>query len=218
MEIGSFALLALWMIGWACSGEPLPRVMRKAWPAWSRCGAGRVQACTSLPLPPSLVAFLSPASAATHALAQDAGVAPGWITLSIDPHASTCFALKTLAYSAIFFLVVVLANRRSRVSLLAEVLVYAALAHPVYAVLMHLWGAMPEYFGIRIRHGDSASGTYVNRNHFAGFLEMSLAIGIGLLIAGLSDRPRIPGRSSSGKRSSGSSARRWSCGSPCACW
>jgi O-antigen ligase len=28
----------------------------------------------------------------------------------------------------------------------------------------------------------------VNRNHFAGYLEMTLAIGIGLLIAGLSDR------------------------------
>jgi O-antigen ligase len=53
---------------------------------------------------------------------------------------------------------------------------------------MHLSGAQSDYLGIHIRHLDSASGTYVNRNHFAGFLEMMLALGIGLLIAGLSDR------------------------------
>ena len=39
-----------------------------------------------------------------------------------------------------------------------------------------------------IDHGGSASGTYANRNHFAGYLELMLALGIGLLIAGLSDR------------------------------
>ena len=79
-------------------------------------------------------------------------------------------------------------NRRSRVLLLARVLVYSALVSSVYAVLMHLDGVQLDWFGTLIRHGDSASGTYVNRNHFAGYLEMTLAIGIGLLIAGLSDR------------------------------
>jgi O-antigen ligase len=40
---------------------------------------------------------------------------------------------------------------------------------------------------MRLTHGD-AQGFYTNRNLFAGMLEMTLAIGIGLLIAGLSDR------------------------------
>jgi O-antigen ligase len=68
------------------------------------------------------------------------------------------------------------------------VLVYAAVTHSIYAVLMHLAGAQMEYFGTVMSHGGSASGTFANRDHFAGFLEMSLAIGIGLLISGLSDR------------------------------
>jgi O-antigen ligase len=53
---------------------------------------------------------------------------------------------------------------------------------------MHLAGMKDEFFGTMLRHGDSSLGTYVNRNHFAGFLEMMLALGIGLLLAGLSDR------------------------------
>jgi O-antigen ligase len=111
-----------------------------------------------------------------------------WTTLSIDPQASRVSLLKSLSYVAVFFLTLALANKRSRVLRMAQVLVYAALVHSVYAVLMHLSGQQQEFFGEYLRHGDMASGTYVNRNHFAGFLEMSLAIGIGLLIAGLSDR------------------------------
>ena len=189
MEVVAFALLGAWLVAWALGAAKVSDPARKAWPAWIALGGWVVfEALHLVPLPPGVVTLLSPTSAATHALAQDAGVASGWITLSIDPHASRASLLKTLAYGSVFFLVMMLANRRSRVSRMAELLVFAALAHSVYAVLMHLWGAMPDFFGIRIRHADAASGTYVNRNHFAGFLEMSLAIGIGLLIAGLSDR------------------------------
>jgi hypothetical protein len=53
---------------------------------------------------------------------------------------------------------------------------------------MHLSNVSGEYLGTAFNHGASASGTYPNRNHFAGMLNMTLAIGIGLLIAGLSER------------------------------
>jgi O-antigen ligase len=84
--------------------------------------------------------------------------------------------------------VLAVVNRRSRVLLLAYVLVYSALIFAVYAVIMHLESVQINYFGTLVHHGDSASGTFVNRNHFAGYLEMTLAVGIGLLISTLSDR------------------------------
>jgi O-antigen ligase len=93
-----------------------------------------------------------------------------------------------MAYVGVFFLALALVNTRERVLTLARVLVYSAVIHAVYAVLMHLADVTDEHFGTVIRHGPQASGTYVNRNHFAGYLEMMLAIGVGLLIAGLSDR------------------------------
>jgi O-antigen ligase len=85
-------------------------------------------------------------------------------------------------------LTLALVSNRARILFLARVLVYAALAHAVYAVLMHLSGVQEEFFGSKINHGAAASGTYVNRNHFAGYLEMTLALGIGLLLSGVSDR------------------------------
>ncbi len=189
LELGAFALTGAWLVSWALDASRPSEALRKAWPAWIAIGLWlALQAVHVVPMPAGLVAFLSPSAARIHALALDAGIEPQWITLSIDPQASRVSLLKSLAYVSVFFLVLVLANRRSRVARLASLLVYSALAHSLYAVLLHLSGNQSDYFGVRIRHLDSASGTYVNRNHFAGFLEMSLALGIGLLIAGLSDR------------------------------
>lgn len=189
MEIVAFALTGAWLVFWTLGRVEPSEALRKSWPAWIAIAAWvALEAAHVIALPAGLVGFLSPGSARLHALAADAGVEPGWITLSIDPHASRVSLLKTLAYVSIFFLTLALASRRSRVARLAELLVYAALVYSIYAVLMHLSGASAEYFGIRINHGDSASGTFVNRNHFAGYMEMALAIGVGLLISGLSDR------------------------------
>jgi len=110
------------------------------------------------------------------------------MTLSIDPHASRAALLKSLAYAAIFFLTLALVNRRARIATFARVLVYSAVLYAVYAVMLHLGGVKEAYLGAVINHAASASGTFANRNHFAGYLEMALALGIGLLIAELSDR------------------------------
>jgi O-antigen ligase len=139
-----------------------------------------------MPLPDEWVAVLSPESHRMHALVR--GVAGAPTTLSLDAFASRVALLKSMAYVSIFFLLLALVNERSRVLLLARVLVVAGLAHSVYAVLMHLSNVTVDYFGTSTNHGLWATGTYANRNHFAGYLEMTLALGIGLLIAELSER------------------------------
>jgi len=189
LEAAAFVFAAAWIALWALGRVATPRALRAAWPAMAFLAAWlAIQALHVVPLPESWVAALSPAAARAHALAADVGAASSAVTLSIDPEASRVSLLKSLAYAAIFFLALALVARRSRLLALARVLVYAAVLHAVYAVLMHLAGGTEAWFGTLIGHGDSASGTYANRNHFAGYLEMSLALGIGLLIAGLSDR------------------------------
>ena len=189
LEAAAFVLAAGWTALWGLGRVTAPRALRAAWPAFVLLAAWlAIQALHVVPLPAAWVAALSPAAARAHALAADVGAASATTTLSIDPEASRVSLLKSLAYAAIFFLALSLVSRRGRLLALARVLVYAAVIHSVYAVLMHLAGGTEEWFGTLIAHGDSASGTYANRNHFAGYLEMSLALGIGLLIAGLSDR------------------------------
>jgi O-antigen ligase len=123
-----------------------------------------------------------------EALPDEIGRPLDLMTLSIDAHASWVSFFKSLAYSATFFLLLALVNRRARMLFLVRVLVYTAVLHAIYAVLMHLADVNEDWFGMAMTHGANASGTYANRNHFAGYLEMSLALGIGLLIADLSDR------------------------------
>ncbi|MGZ5088244.1 MAG: O-antigen ligase family protein [Usitatibacter sp.] len=189
LEAWAFLLLAAWLLLWGAGWVRVSNPLRRSWPAWIVLGAWiALQAVHVVPMPVSWISALSPESARVHSWVADVGIRPDMATLSVEPNASRVSLLKTLAYAAVFFLVLAVVNRRSRVLMLARALVYSALVFSVYAVLMHLEGAQLDYFGILIRHGDSASGTFVNRNHFAGYLEMTLAVGIGLLIATLSDR------------------------------
>jgi O-antigen ligase len=189
LEVVVYSLVIAWLVLWVLGKVRIAESLPKAWPALAILTIWLLYVAFSIvPLPISWVESLSPEAARMQHLTDALGVKRTSMTLSVDPAASLAFLLKTLAYVAAFFLALALVNSRERVLTLARVMVYGALAMSVYAVLMHLAEVKDEYFGAVIPHSQQASGTYVNRNHFAGYLEMMLAIGIGLLIAGLSDR------------------------------
>jgi O-antigen ligase len=189
LEVVAYALFAAWSLLWAFGRARTAEPLRRALPVLLLLGLViLLHVAQIVPMPSSWVETLSPEAARMHAAAAAAQAPGSFITLSIDRHATHEALLKTVAYVAIFFLILALTNKRARVQLLARVLVYAAVVHAIFAVLMHLSGVRADYLGTLLTHADSASGTYGNRNHFAGLLEMSLAIGIGLLIAGLSDQ------------------------------
>lgn len=178
LEAGIFVCAALCVLGWM-RGESLSlAALRRARPAlavfllWIA-----YLALHWVPLPASWVAALSPESAAL-----------GAGTLSIDANASFVFWLKSCAYATAFALVLVLASTRERARMIAYTLVLSALLQAVYGGLMHLSGTDLELFGATIAHASQASGGFVNRNHLAGFLEIGLAMGIGLMIGSLRER------------------------------
>jgi putative inorganic carbon (HCO3(-)) transporter len=189
LEVYAYGLLAAWLVLWTLARVEVTEPMRRAGPAWILLIFWiALQAVHVALMPAEWIATLSPESARMHAMVADLGIKKEWMTLSVDPDASRISFFKTIAYGAVFFLTLALVNRRARVIALARVLVYAAVIHAVYAVLVHLSGVEQEYFGTLMTHASQASGTFANRNHFAGFLYMSLALGIGLLIAQLSER------------------------------
>ena len=189
LELCAYGLLAAWLLLFAMRRVTVSESVTRAKPAWIVLGIWlALETLYVVPLPREVVAALSPASERMQALVEAIGIRRQAWTLSLEPHASRVSLLKTLAYVSIFFLTLALLNRRSRVVMFGRTLVYAAVALSVYAVLMHLGNVTLDYFGTKISHGSSASGPYVTRDHFAGYLELVLAIGIGLLIADLSDR------------------------------
>lgn len=94
-----------------------------------------------------------------------------WRPLSLDPRASLANWLKSLAYVLLFALTLLLVDSRQRLRALAYVLLCTALGEAVYGSLL----AASER--------SVATGTFINRNHFASYIVMGLCVGIGLLIA-----------------------------------
>jgi len=190
LEAGLFMAAALWTIGWMQQRHGSLVLLRAARPAFALLGAWLAYlALHWTPLPQGVVRALSPQAAAVHALAAPyAGDA--WITLSIDPNASLVFWLKSCAWATAFFLTLALAHTRERARLIALVLVLSGLAQAVYGGLMHLSGTNLEVFGTLIPHSAAASGGFVNRNHLAGFLEITLALGTGLMVGSLRETGR----------------------------
>jgi putative inorganic carbon (HCO3(-)) transporter len=189
LHAAAFLMLAVWLQMWAAGKASFPEAFRRAWPlhvlflAWLA-----IHLMQMVPLPPEWIAALSPETAAHHAQVNAFADPARWIPLSVEVHATRVAAMKSLAYFALFALTLLLVTNRNRLKTLAYALVFAGLALSIYGVTMHLAEITQKWFGTEILHASSASATYPNRNHFAGWLEMTLAIGIGLLIADLRDK------------------------------
>jgi O-antigen ligase len=118
-----------------------------------------------------------------------------WVTiqlafdLSVAPESTRQALLLGCALVAAFVLVLVLVDSRERVLLTTQVMVLCGVFQAFFAGAMMMSDIEQVAFLDKIFVRGSASGTFINRNHLAGFLEMNLAIGIGMLVAQLHRYP-----------------------------
>ncbi len=132
-----------------------------------------------------------PASALFFAIPLWSAVQLLGVTGPISQDASaTLFRLQSsLGYALLFVLCLQLLNSVDRIRLLAIVIVASGVLQSSYGVMVTLGGQSFDILRTRAQGaaiGD-AIGTFANRNHLAGYLEMCLAVGIGLLIASMKD-------------------------------
>ncbi|MGE3680059.1 MAG: O-antigen ligase family protein, partial [Burkholderiales bacterium] len=188
LQAGLFAAGALWLAAWMRGEVHSTALLRRAWPALAVLAAWLAYLALHLaPLPMAWLQALSPAAAELHLLAAPYAEGGAYGTLSVEPHASTSFWLKSSAYAMAFFLALALCRTHGRVKFLGYAIVLSGLLQAVYGGIAHLTGFELTVFGTQILHGSRASGGFVNANHLAGYLEMTLAVGIGLMIAELED-------------------------------
>lgn len=103
--------------------------------------------------------------------------------LTADSGRTLLYLALGLAYSLLFLLVVGLFATRRRLNKLLAVLVVSGTVQAFYGAFMTLSGAEWSFLGLPQTGSEVANGTFVNRNHFAGYLELALGCGIGLLMA-----------------------------------
>lgn len=107
--------------------------------------------------------------------------------LSSDGYSSRLYVLKAVLFALIFWLTLVLVNSRRRIEWLARVIVLSGLIQALAGVVMMASGATFQLFFVPM-DDTRAHGTFASPDHFAGYLELTLAVGIGLMIAKLDGR------------------------------
>jgi O-antigen ligase len=151
-------------------GKPAPK------DRWSRIGFGLLGALTAwmgfamLPLPPALVEHLS---STRWADAMAAGADPSrWIALSYAPAATLERLLDVLPAIAVLVAVREMGWWwRERAWIAAAPVIFLAGCESLLGLAQFSWSRLGG-------EAAPASGTYVNRNHFAGLLELALPLAL----------------------------------------
>jgi len=136
-----------------------------------------------IPLPKFLVKLLSPA---TYSYLERYAVDFSklkFMSLSIIPSYTFQKTLELLAYFLLGFLVFRTITRRHQFVRLYSVLVAVGAFEAFYG-LYELTSKNPRLLFYRKVHNlDSVTGTFVNRNHLSGYLEMIIPLAIGLIVS-----------------------------------
>src|SRR5450631_577143 len=179
MEAWVFLIAGLWLVQYYRGKVSLNHPFVRAWPV-TACLLATVLwiVVQALPLPAGVLGLLSPRALEIHSTTHS------YPSLSLDVYATRQAALQTLAYLLLFCLTLLLVNNKPRIKLLAQAIILGGVFQAAYGSIMVLSGLNYGFF-IDKDTGD-ATGTFINRNHLAGYLEMCLAAGVGLMLAELS--------------------------------
>jgi O-antigen ligase len=110
--------------------------------------------------------------------------------LTHDPH-STRYALVQLSSLFVYFaaaLAFVDSPRRLRVVVRTVIIFGFLLA--LYGLMQHFVNPATIFF-VREPKQAAPFGPYINRHHFAGYMELTLALPLGLILAGAVERERV---------------------------
>jgi O-antigen ligase len=139
-----------------------------------------------IPLPAGLRHLLAPALAKRERLAEavleSAAEVSLWRPLSIMPGATLDGLWRFVAYAALFLVVYNLVDSRTRLLRMTRALVAFAFFVAFVGLIQDLSGVERVYGLKSLRYGGAPYGPYVNHNHFAGFMEMTIPLTFALLL------------------------------------
>lgn len=137
---------------------PLTSALKKAWPLLALLVA--VQLWVGIQLASSISLYHPPTRAALH---------------------------LGCGLSAAAFSVLALIETRTQLRFFVGALFVIGLIQGLFAGLALLSGIEQISVLDKVFRGDRATGTYINPNHLAGFMELTLGLGVGLVLTGISN-------------------------------
>jgi len=103
-------------------------------------------------------------------------------TLSLSPWASAYELVRYLAYGVLIFLLTGAINGRKKAQALALVLISAGVFQSLYGLSEYFGGTNRIFSWVNRYYSGSAFGTFVNRDHYSAFLEMTFPLSLGYFL------------------------------------
>lgn len=114
-------------------------------------------------------------------LAEIAGVSSISRTISLDPFATQVSAIHFVALFFFLSVLLVLLDSASRIRRLAVIITVFGFIYAFFAILQSVLSPLKIY---GIYEAGAPFGSFVNRHNFAAFMEMTLAVPLGLVFTG----------------------------------
>lgn len=167
-----FSLAGYWLLLFCQGKVPISTAFLSAKPCWlALICVVAWNALQVIPMPFSRIKSLSPHASEIYTFVL--GYHPLFVPISLDTGASHVSLMKAASYLIFFCLILLVVNDRNRLRILLYCAVFGGIFQAVYGSIMAMGGPV----------GTVATGTFVNRNHLSGHLELCLALGIGLLMS-----------------------------------
>jgi O-antigen ligase len=151
-----------------------------------------------IPLTDSLLALLSPTaeivwgkSLPAWGIAEEGASSKEWFSLAPYVYPVRMSIVRFIVYGLFFFGLIQALNSQKRIERLIFLLLAMGCFEALYGLIQAYSGSPQVLWFKSITDRNAATGTYVNRNHFAGFMEMGLILAVAFSAA-LSEREKKP--------------------------
>ena len=142
----------------------------------------------TIPLPGRVVSWLSPNRWFPGLQAALTSGATHWATLSLYPHDTLLGFFKLGAYLAAFVLAAYAFEAREGKNVLAPGLIVLGSLEAAYGIVQYLTGYQKIFGFTKQFYTEDATGTYINHNHYAGFLELVIPFAAMMVFYNLQSR------------------------------
>ncbi len=139
-----------------------------------------------IPFPSFLVRLLSPNTYSFQNLFSPDFSEARFISFSLIPSHTLREGMELLTYFLLGFLIVKTVTRRQQIKRIVYAIVSMGFFEAFYG-MYEMYNETPRLLFLKkVHYLDVVTGTFVNRNHLSGYLEMIIPLALGLIIARIS--------------------------------
>jgi O-antigen ligase/tetratricopeptide (TPR) repeat protein len=135
-----------------------------------------------IPLPSGIIAIISPETYKLYQTTQSFEKPIQWMSLSINQKATMAEFFRISCYGAFYILTVQILTDRKLFKRVITVLVVFASVLSLFGILQHVLSNNKIFWLRELTMGGTPFGPYVNRNHYAGLMEMLFPLVLGLFL------------------------------------